>query len=418
LKIIGSSNLVSGAYTTELSAAHGTVNHMDATTVLVALLALGVGLAAGLHLGSEARRREYARERDHEREQEGMRREHQRALDESRSREALGAATNATQQAVAPVKESLDRFDARLRELESSRVQWHTQLREQIESVRLTGESLRRETSSLATALRRPQVRGRWGEMHLRRAVELAGLVDRCDFSEQVTVRDGESMQRPDLLVHLAGGRTVVVDSKVPLDAFLDATTAESEDARQAQLVRHARQLRGHIDTLSAKAYWRRFDSAPEFVVLFIPGEAFLSQALETEPQLLEYAGVRQVVLATPTTLIALLRTVALAWREDSVAEGAREVAALGREVYDRLGTLGGHVDKLGRSLSSAVDSYNSAVASLESRVLVSARKMRDLDVTDSKLASPQSVEASVRPLAAPELLDSPDTSSRPRRAG
>jgi DNA recombination protein RmuC len=244
----------------------------------------------------------------------------------------------------------------------------------------------------------------------------VAGLVDRCDFTEQVTVRDSDGMLRPDLVVHLAGGRQVVVDSKVPLDAFLEATTAEHEEARQAQLVRHARQLRGHVDTLAAKAYWRQFDRAPEFVVLFIPGEAFLSQAVETEPQLLEYAGARQVVLATPTTLIALLRTVALAWREESVAEGAREVAALGREVYDRLGTLGGHVDKLGRSLSSAVDSYNSAVASLESRVLVSARKMRDLDVTDKTLAPPQSVEASVRPLAAPELLDS--TSTAARRAG
>jgi DNA recombination protein RmuC len=373
--------------------------------VIVALLALGVGLAVGIQVGGEWRRREHARDRERE-----------RVLEESRSREAIGAATDATTQAVAPVKESLDRFDARLRELETSRVQWHAQLKEQIESVRVTGESLRRETSSLATALRRPQVRGRWGEMHLRRAVEVAGLVDRCDFTEQVTVRDSDGMLRPDLVVHLAGGRQVVVDSKVPLDAFLDATTAEHEEARQAQLVRHARQLRGHVDTLAAKAYWRQFDRAPEFVVLFIPGEAFLSQAVETEPQLLEYAGSRRVVLATPTTLIALLRTVALAWREESVAEGAREVAALGREVYDRLGTLGGHVDKLGRSLSSAVDSYNSAVASLESRVLVSARKMRDLDVTDKSLAPPQSVEASVRPLAAPELLDS--TSTTARRAG
>ncbi|HEU0286621.1 MAG TPA: DNA recombination protein RmuC, partial [Nocardioidaceae bacterium] len=253
--------------------------------------------------------------------------------------------------------------------------------------------------------------------MHLRRAVELAGLVEHCDFSEQVTVRDGDTMFRPDLIVHLAAGREVVVDSKVPLDAFLEATSADREEVRQAQLVRHARQLRGHIDALSAKAYWRQFDSAPEFVVLFIPGEVFLSQALETEPQLLEYAAARQVVLATPTTLIALLRTVALAWREESVAEGAREVAALGREVYERLGTLGGHVDKLGRGLSSAVDSYNSAVASLESRVFVSARKLRELDVTDKKLPAPQSVEASVRPLSAPELLDSLPPPA-PRRVG
>lgn len=380
---------------------------MDATTALVALLALSVGLAIGIQIGGEWRRREHQRER-----------EHVRALEESRSREAIGAATSATQQAVAPVKDSLDRFDARLRELESSRVEWHAQLREQIESVRLTGESLRRETSSLATALRRPQVRGRWGEMHLRRAVELAGLVERCDFSEQVTVRDADATIRPDLLVHLAGGRNVVVDSKVPLDAFLEATNAEQEEARQAQLVRHARQLRGHVDSLSAKSYWKQFDSAPEFVVLFIPGEAFLSQALETEPQLLEYAAARQVVLATPTTLIALLRTVALAWREESVAEGAREVASLGREVYDRLGTLGRHVDKLGRSLSSAVDSYNSAVASLESRVLVSARKMRDLDISDKRLEAPQSVEASIRPLAAPELLESVDPDPPGQRAG
>jgi DNA recombination protein RmuC len=389
---------------------------MDAITVIVAaLLALGVGLAVGLQLGVQI----------------GIGRQPQRDPDEER--EAIGAVTNAThqavtsateravssatQQVVGPVKESLDRFDARLRELETSRVEWHSQLREQVESVRLTGESLRRETSSLATALRRPQVRGRWGEMHLRRAVELAGLVEHCDFTEQVTVRDGDTMFRPDLVVHLAGGRDVVVDSKVPLDAFLEATSADRDEVRQAQLVRHARQLRGHIDALSAKAYWRQFDSAPEFVVLFIPGEVFLSQALETEPQLLEYAAARQVVLATPTTLIALLRTVALAWREESVAEGAREVAALGREVYDRLGTLGGHVDKLGRNLSSAVDSYNSAVASLESRVFVSARKLRELDVTDQKLSAPQSVEASVRPLSAPELLDSLPPPA-PRRAG
>ena len=389
---------------------------MDATTVIVAaLLALGVGLAVGLQLGVQI----------------GIGRQPQRDPDEER--EAIGAVTSATHQAVStatqqavssatqqvvgPVKESLDRFDARLRELETSRVEWHAQLREQVESVRMTGESLRRETSSLATALRRPQVRGRWGEMHLRRAVELAGLVEHCDFTEQVTVRDGHTSFRPDLVVHLAGGREVVVDSKVPLDAFLEATSAEREEVHQAQLIRHARQLRGHVDALSAKAYWRQFDSGPEFVVLFIPGEVFLSQALETEPNLLEYAASRQVVLATPTTLIALLRTVALAWREESVAEGAREVAALGREVYERLGTLGGHVDKLGRGLSSAVDSYNSAVASLESRVLVSARKMRELDVTDQKLNAPQSVEASVRPLSAPELLDSMPPPG-PRRVG
>ena len=358
---------------------------MDMVTLLIAVLALAAGLALGTLLGSGLLRREQVS-----------------------VTEQLGAATTATTQAVAPVKDSLDRFDARLRELEASRVEWHAQLRQQVESVRVTGESLRRETASLSTALRRPQVRGRWGEMHLRRAVEVAGLVDRCDFTEQASLRGGDATLRPDLLVHLAGGKEVVVDSKVPLDAFLDATAADDPATAQGHLVRHARQLRTHIDALSAKTYWKQLDATPEFVVLFVPGEAFLSQALETEPTLLEYAAARQVVLATPTTLIALLRTVAHAWGQEVLAESAREVQALGRELYERLGTLGGHVDKVGRSLTAAVSSYNSAVASLETRVLVSARRMRDLRVTEESLDGPRPVEAAVRPVAAPELLLEP----------
>jgi DNA recombination protein RmuC len=360
---------------------------MDIVTVLVVVLALAAGLAVGALIGSGLLRREQVS-----------------------VTEQLGAATTATAQAVAPVKDSLDRFDARLRELEASRVEWHSQLRQQVESVRVTGESLRRETASLSTALRRPQVRGRWGEMHLRRAVEVAGLVDRCDFTEQVSLRGGDATLRPDLVVHLVGGKEVVVDSKVPLDAFLDATAADDQAAAQAHLVRHARQLRTHIDALSAKTYWKRLDATPEFVVLFVPGEAFLSQALETEPTLLEYAAGRQVVLATPTTLIALLRTVAYAWGQEVLAESAREVQAVGRELYERLGTLGGHVDKVGRSLTAAVSSYNSAVASLETRVLVSARRMRDLSVTEESLDGPRPVEAAVRPIVAPELLLEPRT--------
>ena len=358
---------------------------MDMVTLLIAVLALAAGLALGTLLGSGLLRREQVS-----------------------VTEQLGAATTATTQAVAPVKDSLDRFDARLRELEASRVEWHAQLRQQVESVRVTGESLRRETASLSTALRRPQVRGRWGEMHLRRAVEVAGLVDRCDFTEQASLRGGDVTLRPDLLVHLAGGKEVVVDSKVPLDAFLDATAADDPATAQGHLVRHARQLRTHIDALSAKTYWKQVDATPEFVVLFVPGEAFLSQALETEPTLLEYAAARQVVLATPTTLIALLRTVAHAWGQEVLAESAREVQALGRELYERLGTLGGHVDKVGRSLTAAVSSYNSAVASLETRVLVSARRMRDLRVTEESLDGPRPVDAAVRPVAAPELLLEP----------
>jgi len=371
---------------------------MDTTIALVALLALGAGLAVGVLVGSGLLSRERLSVTDQ-----------------------LGVATNATSQAVAPVKDSLDRFDARLRELEASGVEWHARLREQVESVRLSGESLRRETSSLSTALRRPQVRGRWGEMHLRRAVELAGLVDRCDFTEQATVRDGDGLHRPDLVVHLAGAKHVVVDSKVPLDAFLDATAADDPVAVQEHLVRHARQVRTHIDGLAAKAYWKQFDATPEFVVLFVPGEAFLSQALETEPALLEYAATRQVVLATPTTLIALLRTVAHAWSQHALSQSARDIQIIGRELYERLGTLGGHVDKVGRSLTAAVSSYNSAVASLETRVLVSARRMRDFGVSDAALDGPRAVDEAVRPLGAPELLVEPSTPAlrdAARRAG
>ncbi len=370
---------------------------MDPATVLLVGTALVAGLALGMLIGSGLLRREQVSIADQ-----------------------IGVATSATAQAVAPVKDSLDRFDTRLRELETSRVEWHAQLREQVESVRLTGESLRRETASLSTALRKPHVRGRWGEMHLRRAVELAGLVDRCDFTEQGSHRDGDVTLRPDLVVHLAGGREVVVDSKVPLDAFLDATGADDEDTIQVHLVRHARQLRNHVDGLAAKAYWRQLDAAPEFVVLFVPGEAFLSQALETEPKLLEYAAARQVVLATPSTLIALLRTVAYGWGQQTVTESAREIQVLGRELYERLGTLGGHLDKVGRSLTAAVGSYNGAVASLETRVLVSARRMHDLHLSDEPLAGPQPVDDAVRPLVAPELLmePSPPLHESARRAG
>jgi DNA recombination protein RmuC len=368
---------------------------MDTTTAVIGLLALLLGLAAGVLVGSGLLRRE--------------------ALDLGGH---LQATTTATRSAVAPVRDSLDRFDARLRELEGSRIEWHAQLREQVEAVRATGESLRRETASLATALRRPHVRGRWGELHLRRAVELAGLVDRCDFTEQLGLTDADGTVRPDLVVHLAGGRDVVVDSKVPLDAFLDASSAEDDSDRDAALVRHARQLRTHVDALASKRYWSQLGNTPEFVVLFVPGDAFLSEALTTSPDLLEHAAQRSVILATPSTLIALLRTVALAWREESVADSAREVQSLARELYERLATFGGHVDKLGRSLSTSVDSYNKAVASLEGRVLVTARRMRDLQGADQQLEPPASVERAIRPLATPELAVQAEHEGPARRAG
>ncbi len=374
---------------------------MDTFALLVvAALALLAGLALGTLLGAGLLRRDHATVADH-----------------------VGASVQATAQVVAPVRDSLDRFDTRLRELESSGIAWQTRLQAQVESVRLTGEALRRETQGLATALRRPQVRGQWGEMHLRRAVELAGMVERCDFVLQPSARTDDGVLRPDLLVRLAGGRHVVVDAKVPLDAFLQATeaSADGDDAADDHLRRHAQQVRRHVDALAAKAYWRQFAPAPEFVVMFVPGDAFLSHALQADPVLLEYAAAKHVVPATPTTLIALLRTVSYAWSQESLADGAREVQQVGRELYDRLATMGGHLDKLGRSLTGAVRSYNETVGSMESRVLVSARRMHDLEIGGGEPMTTQPVDEAVRPLGAPELVTRPrgrDEGGAARRAG
>lgn len=357
---------------------------MELGTLLALLVVLLVGLLLGTLVGVF-----WARSRGAGADQDAAR---------------LEIEARAADQAV--VREGLERLHDRMRDLEEHRVSWQSQLRQQVEDVRHSTDTLRRETAALSTALRKPQVRGRWGELHLRRAVELAGMVSRCDFAEQVSVRHDEGLLRPDLVVHLAGGKSVVVDAKVPLDAFLDATGADSDDERDAHLARHARQLRQHVDTLAAKSYWRSLPATPEFVVLFVPGESFLSAALEAEPALLEYAAGKQVVLSTPTTLIALLRTVAYAWTQEALADKAHDIHVLGRELYDRIGVMGGHLDKLGRSLTAAVTSYNRAVGSLESRVLVSARKFTELEVSGEELASPDPVTEAARPLTAAELLD------------
>ncbi len=302
----------------------------------------------------------------------------------------------------AVVKEGMERLQDQLRDLEHARSSWQGQFSQQVSDMRLTTESLRKETSSLSTALRKPQVRGRWGEMHLRRAVELAGLVPRCDFTEQASLADGSL--RPDLVVHLSGGKSVVVDSKVPLDAFMDAASSDDDEERAAHLRRHVRQLRTHVDQLGSKAYWRALPETPEFVVMFVPAEAFLSAALETQEDLLEYAAARQVILATPTTLIALLRTVAHGWSHERLAGQAAEVQRLGSELLERLATMGTHVDRVGRSLGAAVTAYNQAVGSLEGRVLVTARRFNDLGVSGELGDSPRQVEQVPRSLGAPEL--------------
>lgn len=283
----------------------------------------------------------------------------------------------------AEVMQGLDRLSDQMHHLDRQRAAWQGEFHEHV-------AALQRETRSLSTALRKPHVRGRWGELHLRRAVELAGLVDRCDFEEQARLDDGAL--RPDLVVRLVGGRCVVVDAKVPLDAYLDATSTDEPDEREAHLVRHARQLRTHVDTLAAKAYWRALPETPEFVVLFVPAEPFLAAALDTDPALLEHAAERRVVLATPSTLIALLRTVAHGWTHEALAEQTRDIHRLGRELHQRLATLSGHLDRVGRSLNGAVASYNAAMGSLETRVLVSARRFSELSVTDDELPAPRPV--------------------------
>jgi len=310
-------------------------------------------------------------------------------------------------QAGAPLTETLTKVETQLREIEKERAGAQQALVQQIEFVRLTGEQLRHETSMLVSALRKPQARGQWGELHLRRAVELAGMADRCDFVEQATVSDGGRTLRPDLVVNLVGGKHLVVDAKVTLAAYLDAHDATDDDVREERLKAHARHLRQHVDRLAEKAYWAQFPSTPEFVVLFVPGEAFLAPALERDPALLEDALTKRVHIVTPTTLVSVLRTVAYAWQQQALADNAREVFEIGRELYSRLSKLGGKVETLGKRLGSAVGAYNETVASLESRVLPQARRFRDLKMVETDLVEPTPVDEAVRPVAAAELVAS-----------
>lgn len=308
---------------------------------------------------------------------------------------------------LAPVQESLERFDAHVRELEASRQYAYGELREQVRGLTESQERLRTEAGRLASALRAPTVRGRWGEVQLRRVVELAGMVEHCDFLEQPTVESPEGRSRPDLVVTLPGDRTIVVDAKAPLHHYLDALDADDDSARSACLREHARQVRAHVARLSTRSYWSSFEDSPEFVVLFLPGEAFFSAALEQDPELIEAGAEDRVILATPTTLIALLRSVAYGWRQERMADNARAVSELGRELHGRLATLADHLDGVGRHLDRAVRSYNDTVGSFESRVLVSARRFAELGaVGDDELDEPIRVVSMSRRVDVPERDD------------
>ncbi len=312
----------------------------------------------------------------------------------------------ATEAVMAPVKESLELMNQRIAEVERDRVKLSAELAEQVRTVTTTGETLRRETSALVNALRKPQVRGAWGETQLRRVAEITGMVERCDFDLQVTSNTNDGAKRPDMRVNLADGKCVFVDSKVPLSAFMDAFETEDQAERAGHLQRFGKSVRTHIDQLSGKSYHKLEYGSPEMVVLFLPSEAFLQAAVEQISDLQEYANRKNIVLATPSILIPLLRAVQHGWKQAALAESAAEVAALGAELHERLGTMGNHFDRVGRSLGTAVKAYNSTVGSLESRVMVTARRFGELSVTKDELQQLKPSNESIKPLTAPELVE------------
>jgi DNA recombination protein RmuC len=320
----------------------------------------------------------------------------------------LEARQKAVDELVRPLRESLAQVDGKLGEIEKARLSAYSALHEQMKGLIETHlPLLRSETSNLVKALRQPTVRGRWGEIQLKRVVEMAGMLDHCDFVEQENVTTEEGRLRPDLIVKLPGGKRIVVDAKAAVTAYLDAAEAADEETQRARLADHARQVRAHMAALGRKAYWEQFDPTPELVVMFLPGEMFFSAALQQDPALIEFGVNEKVIPATPTTLIALLRAVAYGWRQEALAQNAQEVAELGRQLYERIAVLAGHWSEVGRRLDQAVEHYNKSVVTLEQRVLVSARRLRDLKAApeDREIEVIEPVERTAHALQAAALV-------------
>ena len=338
---------------------------------------------------------------------------------QSEARGDLEARQKAVADMVAPVRESLSKVDEKIQQLEVARGEAYGDLKAQVQSLITTQKELQSETGNLVRALRTPNVRGRWGEIQLRRVVEIAGMLSYCDFAEQETVTTDAGRIRPDLVVKLPGGKHIVVDAKTPLQAFLDAFETSDEEARRTCLANHARQVRDHINTLSGKKYWEQFETTPEFVVMFLPGETFFSAALEQDTGLIEHGVLNRVIPASPTTLIALLKAINYGWNQEKLARNAQEISALGKELHERLRKLAGHITGVGANLDRAVEAYNQAVGSLENRVLVSARKFAELGASVAEeIPELEPIETTARALSFEWEEEPTEISSSDRKAG
>ncbi|HZT92323.1 MAG TPA: DNA recombination protein RmuC [Gaiellaceae bacterium] len=386
----------------------------------VGLLILGLVVGAAAVYGwarAELRRRDELVTRERAAADERLRLvEQNAAVWEERVKAATGEVLTKSQSSLlelaearlAPIKETLSKFEMQARALEERRLSDVSKIAEQLRSVAEGQEKLRAETGGLVTALRAPHVRGRWGEVQLKRVVELAGMLEHCDFRTQESARDDEgNLLRPDLVVKLPGGKSIVVDAKVPIDAYLDAVNCDDADLKRTHLARHAAQLRDHIGKLGQKRYWRQFDPSPDFVVMFVD-EGLYRAALDQDGSLLEAGAEAGVVIASPATLIALLRTVAHTWQQETVAESARQISGLGRELYERLGVYAKHFARVGTNLDRAVGAYNEAVSSFETRLLVTARKFPDHGIPGDDLPQPTQIERKPTAVVAPELVALP----------